>query len=163
MSTKDDPYIRPGFVMTHLVNPIARRLGTTTLLTVPGRVTGQPHTTPLGAPFEYHGARYLVSGRGQTQWVRNLRAARGGRLRVHGRTEDFRAVEVLGPEHDAVVDAYRVKLGRSVKRYFERIPDVADHPVFRIEEPADTPTAAADTPTDTSDAADTPTDPATPA
>jgi len=29
--------------------------------------------------------------------------------------------------------AYRERLGRAVKGYFERIPDPADHPVFRIE------------------------------
>jgi deazaflavin-dependent oxidoreductase (nitroreductase family) len=131
--TTDIPYIRPGFFMTHVVNPIARHLGPTTLLTVRGRVSGEPHTTPLGRPFEYQGSRYLVSGRGQTQWARNLRAAHGGELRVRGHTESFRAVELTGPEHDAIVAAYRERLGRSVKGYFERIPDPADHPVFRIE------------------------------
>jgi deazaflavin-dependent oxidoreductase (nitroreductase family) len=133
MAARNTTYIRPGFVLAHVVNPVVRRLGATTLLTVPGRVSGKPHATPLGVPIEYHGARYLVSGRGQTQWVRNLRAARGGELRVNRRSERFHAVEVTGPEHDAVVTAYRDKLGRSVQGYFERIPDPADHPVFRIE------------------------------
>lgn len=133
MPTTDEPYIRPGRLMTHLVNPIARHLGTTTLLTVRGRVSGELHTTPLGRPFEYQGARYLVSGRGQTQWARNLRAAHTGELRVHGQCERFRTVELTGAEHDAIVAAYRERLGRAVRGYFERIPDPADHPVFRIE------------------------------
>jgi CubicO group peptidase (beta-lactamase class C family) len=76
------PYVRPGLPMTHLVNPVMRRTNMTALLTVPGRVSGEPHTTPLGKPFEYGGARYVVSGRGETQWVRNLRDAGGGELRI---------------------------------------------------------------------------------
>ena len=118
MATPDSPYIRPGFLMTRLINPVVRRTGVTTLLAVPGRRTGDLHTTPLGKPFEYASDRYLVSGRGQTQWARNLRAAGRGELRTRG---------------DRILAAYREALGRAVKGYFERIPDPADHPVFRIE------------------------------
>ncbi len=133
MHAKTDRYIRPGFFMTHVVNPINRRLGISTMLIVRGRKSGETRVTPLGQPLEYAGARYLVSGRGQTQWVRNLRAAGRCELRIRGVTEGFRAVEILGPEHDAIVTAYREKLGRSVDGYFKQIPDPADHPVFRIE------------------------------
>jgi deazaflavin-dependent oxidoreductase (nitroreductase family) len=126
-------YVRPRFFMTYVVNPIVRRTGLTPVLTVPGRVTGQPHSTPLGQPFEHGGRRYLVSGRGQTQWVRNLRAAGHGRLRIGGVTEGFHARELSGPERDRIVNAYQKLLGDSVKRYFEEIPDPADHPVFEIE------------------------------
>ncbi len=140
MVSRSAPYIRPGFFMTYVANPINRRLGLSPTLTVRGRRSGQPHTTPLGGPFEYAGGRYLVSGRGQTQWARNLRAAGRGELRIHGVTEGFRAVEVIGPEQGRVVAAYRERFGRSVTGYFERIPDPVDHPVFRIEplEPAET-------------------------
>ena len=127
------PYIRPGFVLARLVNPVARHLGPVTTLTVTGRTSGRPRTVPLGAPFEYRGGRYLVSGRGNTHWVRNLRAAGGGRLRTHGRTEAIRAVELTGTERDEVVRAYRAKLGHAVDAYFTEIPDPADHPAFRIE------------------------------
>jgi deazaflavin-dependent oxidoreductase (nitroreductase family) len=127
------PYIRSSVFMTRVVNPIMRRTGMTPLLTVRGRRSGAPHTTPLGRPFEFQGARYLVSGRGQTQWARNLRAARTGELRIHGAVQPFRAVEITGPERTLIVGAYRDRLGRSVAGYFRRIPDPADHPVFRIE------------------------------
>ena len=133
MATPDSPYIRPGFLVTRLINPVVRRTGVTTLLAVPGRRTGDLHTTPLGKPFEYVSDRYLVSGRGQTQWARNLRAAGRGELRTHGVSGPFRAVEITGTEHDRILAAYREALGRAVKGYFERIPDPADHPVFRIE------------------------------
>jgi deazaflavin-dependent oxidoreductase (nitroreductase family) len=127
------PYIRPGFVMTHLVNPIARRLGPVTTLTVVGRTSGQPRAVPLGEPFEYDGRRYLVSGRGETHWVRNLRAAGTASLRVHDRTERIRVEEVEGPERAKIVAAYRKSLGRSAEPYFREIPDPADHPTFLID------------------------------
>jgi deazaflavin-dependent oxidoreductase (nitroreductase family) len=133
MSTNAEPYVRPGFLMTHVVNPINRRLGLSTMLIVPGRRTGELRTTPIGRPFEFADRRYLVSGRGQTQWARNLRAAGACRLRSHGSTESLRAIEVGDAERERVVAAYRRKLGRSVDGYFRQIPDPADHPVFRLE------------------------------
>ncbi len=127
------PYIRPGFLMTHIANPVMRRIGLVPTLTVRGRKSGELRTVPLGRPLEVDGLRYLVSGRGDTQWVRNLRAAGRGEFRMHGRSEAFRAVELAGPERDRIVGTYRERLGRSVRRYFEEIPDPADHPVFRMD------------------------------
>jgi deazaflavin-dependent oxidoreductase (nitroreductase family) len=138
MSTNAAPYVRPGFLMTHVVNPINRRLGLSTMLVVPGRRSGELRTTPIGRPFEFADRRYLVSGRGQTQWARNVRAAGRCLLRSHGSTESLRATEVDGVERDRIVAAYRRKLGRSVDGYFRQIPDPADHPVFRLE-PLDSP------------------------
>jgi deazaflavin-dependent oxidoreductase (nitroreductase family) len=127
------PYVRPGFWLKDVFSPVITRLGLTPVLTTLGRRSGQPHSIPIGGPFTFEGRRYLVSGRGSTHWARNLRAAGWGELRLHGRTERFRAVEVAGDEHDAVVTAYRESLGHSVDAYFARIPDPADHPVFRME------------------------------
>ncbi len=89
--TNPRPYVPSGFFMTHVVNPITLRLSSPTL-TVVGRRTGRPISTPV-PPFEYEATRYLVSGGGETDWVRNLRAASQGELRK-GRTRDtFHAVE----------------------------------------------------------------------
>jgi deazaflavin-dependent oxidoreductase (nitroreductase family) len=133
MSADAAPYVRPKFLMTYVVNPINRRLGLSPMLIVPGRRSGQLRTTPIGRPFQLADRRYLVSGRGETQWARNLRAAGRCLLRFHGSTESLRATEVDGAERDRVVAAYRRALGRSVDPYFRRIPDAADHPVFRLE------------------------------
>jgi hypothetical protein len=127
------PYVRPGFVLNRLVNPITRHLGSVTVLAVRGRASGELRTVPMGKPFVFEGARYLVSGRGSTHWARNLRAAGKGELRVHGRTEAFRAVEIVGPRQERIISAYRAALGRSVDPYFAEIPNPADHPVFQIE------------------------------
>ena len=129
--TRPRPYVPSRFFMSRVVNPITLRLGGPTL-TVRGRRTGRPVRTPVPT-LEVAGARYLVSGGGETHWVRNLRAAGQGELR-RGRTrEPFRAVEVGGEEHDRVVAAYREHMGWRAREFFAALPDPADHPVFRVE------------------------------
>jgi hypothetical protein len=44
------------------------------LLQVPGRQTGRVYSTPIDL-LELEGGRFLVAGRGRTQWVRNAEAA----------------------------------------------------------------------------------------
>jgi deazaflavin-dependent oxidoreductase (nitroreductase family) len=131
MKSAPPDYVHPGFFMAHVVNPILKFVGAPTL-TVRGRRSGLPITTPL-APFDYEGARYLVGGGGETQWVRNLRAAGKGQLRMGGTHQDFRAVELQGTESDRIVAAYRDHMGRRSQSYFAALPDLPDHPVFRVE------------------------------
>ena len=50
------------------------KLGTTSLLTVRGRKSGQPHTVPV-LLVEQDGKRWLVAPYGVVQWVRNIRVA----------------------------------------------------------------------------------------
>jgi hypothetical protein len=119
--------------MPDRVNPVVLRLGLFPALIVEDGRPGHKRTLPIGGPFEFEGARYLVSGRGDTSWARRLRSARCGELLIHGRGEPFRAVEVIGTQRERVIAAYREALGRSVAACFTRIPNPADHPVFRIE------------------------------
>lgn len=142
MKTQPLPVIRSPRWMIDLVNPVVLRVGLFPALTVRGRRSGTPHTTPIGGPFEFEGARYLVSGRGDTAWARNLRAAGRGELRMHGRVEPFRAVEVIGSQGDRVITAYRKAVGWSVSSFLARIPDSATQPVFRIETLEDDASAA---------------------
>jgi hypothetical protein len=126
-------YIRPGFMITHVANPILRRLGRAPALIVRGRTSGRLMTVPMGEPLDFGGRRYLVSGRGETHWVRNLRSAGRAEFRLHGATTPFRATELAGTEQDRVVKAYRHKLGHRVDPYFAEIPDADRHPVFRMD------------------------------
>jgi deazaflavin-dependent oxidoreductase (nitroreductase family) len=128
------PYLNPGFVMKSLVGPLMTRYGRTPVLTVTGRTSGQPRSVPIGAPAELDGRRYLLSGRGQTHWILNLRAAGCGTLRSHGVIESFRVVEVQGEERDRVIAAYRARYGKRVEPAFARLPDPNDHPTFRLED-----------------------------
>jgi len=127
-------YLKPPAFTRRIFNPIAMRLGLggTWTLVVPGRRTGRSMCVPV-IPVEHDGARYVVSTRGESDWVRNLRAAGHGELRARGRAEPFEAVELPVPEREPVIGAYRKAAGRMVTGYWRRLPDPADHPVFRVE------------------------------
>ena len=51
---------------------------------VRGRTSGQPRRTPVNL-LTFESARFLVAPRGETQWVRNLRAASGEGTLLLGR------------------------------------------------------------------------------
>lgn len=128
------PYLRPALFERLVFNPLAMRfgIGGTASLSVAGRRSGTRRRAPV-IPVDYGGARYLVSTRGESWWVRNLRAASTGELRRGGKVERFHAVEVPLEERPPIIAAYRQVAGRTVTKYFAALPDAADHPVFRIE------------------------------
>ncbi len=133
MATANPPrkFIPSGLVMRRIVNPITVRLGGPTLV-VRGRRTGRMRSVPLPA-FHHAGASYLVGGRGEAHWVRNLRAAGEAEYRERGRRQRFQPLEVSGEERDSVLAAYRAHYGRRVAAMFTELPDADQHPVFRIE------------------------------
>src|SRR5215469_6333459 len=108
------------------------------VLAVRGRKSGEWRTNPL----TLDGERYLISPRGNTQWVRNMRVAGGGELRVGRRVEKFTATELPVEERPRVLRAYLKKWKFEVGVFFQGVgPDAADdtllgiapdHPVFRI-------------------------------
>ena len=127
-------YLRPPAFQRLIFNKIAMwtGIGNSTTLTIVGRKSGKPLSIPV-VLVEQGGTRYLVSARGETQWVRNLRAA-GGKceLKEKGKTSSFVCSEVAPAESGAILDAYKVKAGRAVAGYFKQLPSAADHPVFRL-------------------------------
>jgi hypothetical protein len=127
------PYVRPGWLLARIANPITVALGRRTVLEVRGRTSGKLIKVPMDPPFEWNGTRYLVSPRGETHWARNLRAAGEADVRSqHGR-EHIRVVELSGAERDAVVTTYASTITCNCRQWMELLPDPADHPVFRIE------------------------------
>ncbi|MFC3963585.1 nitroreductase family deazaflavin-dependent oxidoreductase [Nocardia jiangsuensis] len=110
-------------------------------LAVRGRKSGEWRTVPVN-PMEFDGARYLVSPRGHTQWVRNLRVAGGGELRLGRRVQPFTAVEVPDPEKTPLLREYLRRWGWEVGRFFDGIDKNATDeqlagiapgfPVFRL-------------------------------
>jgi deazaflavin-dependent oxidoreductase (nitroreductase family) len=126
-------YLKPPAFTRHLANPLAMRLGGhgAATLTVPGRRTGEPRKVPV-IPVDVEGRRYLVSPYGESDWVRNLRAAGKGELSRKGQTESFRATEVPAEGRESVIARYREVAGRSVGPCFTKLPDPKDHPVFQV-------------------------------
>lgn len=118
-------------IIRRLQDPVSNRVGATVELSVPGRRTGTARHVTL-FPVEVEGSSYLMSQYGDADWVLNLRAAGGGQLVRKGRAEAFTAVEVDGDERDRVLATFRAKAPKPFRRDFERLPDAADHPTFRV-------------------------------
>jgi deazaflavin-dependent oxidoreductase (nitroreductase family) len=68
-------------------------LGPNGLLTIRGRKSGLPRTTPV-AIVEVSGRRWVWAPWGDVQWVRNLRAAGRATISVRRRKEEVAATEL---------------------------------------------------------------------
>jgi deazaflavin-dependent oxidoreductase (nitroreductase family) len=141
-------YRAPGWFTRNLFNPLVAfltRQGISVLgsrvLAVKGRKSGEWRTTPVNL-LTYEGRRYLVAPRGETQWVRNLRAVGTGELRVGRRTESFRGRELTDDQKVPVLRAYLRRWKAEVGIFFEGTgPDSSDdqiraiapkHPAFEV-------------------------------
>ena len=145
-------YQKPGWFTQHVFNPmvaILTRLGLSVrgsrVLEVRGRTSGEPRRTPVNLlTLDDH--QYLVAPRGETQWVRNVRAAGGGELRLGKKVQPFRAVEVTDDAKVPLLRAYLKRWKVEVGVFFEGVgPDSSDeevraaapkHPVFEVLPPA---------------------------
>jgi len=140
----------PRFVgaFNSIVTRLARAgipMGPNALLTVRGRKTGEPRTTPV-AVVAIGGRRWVQSPFGDVNWVRNLRAVGGGTLTRGKRQEPIQAVELRG---DEAARFYREILAPYIRRHWLRrlmagmlgLTQVLDdpvgaagrHPVFEIK------------------------------
>src|SRR5688572_29189993 len=63
------------------------------VLTVPGRKSGKPHSTPV-TPMTLDGKRYVVGGLPGSDWAANARAAGEATVREGRRTARVRMVEL---------------------------------------------------------------------
>ena len=152
--TTDAHYRRPGWFTRNVANrAVARltRMGVSVwgsrVLEVPGRRSGLPRRNPVNV-LDLDGHRYLVSARGEGEWVRNVRAADGRLdLLLGRRREAVRAVEV--PDAEKVpLRAYLRKWKAEVGVFFdgvdgessdEAIAAIATrHPVFALASAAAT-------------------------
>ena len=112
------------------------------LLTVRGRKSGQPRTTPI-VILERNGKRYLVSPYGIVDWVRNVRVAGEATLTRGRRAEQVRVIEL--PTKEAALFLKRSLeqgIPSFLAKYFEITADsspeeaeraAANHPVFVLE------------------------------
>jgi deazaflavin-dependent oxidoreductase (nitroreductase family) len=141
-------YVEPGWFTRNVFNRVVAgltRAGVSVWgsreLRVRGRKSGEWRGTPVNV-LTFEGERYLVSPRGQTQWVRNLRVAGEGELRVGRRTESFRAAEVPDADKVDLLRAYLKRWSFEVGVFFDGVKSDAteaeirriapNHPVFRV-------------------------------
>jgi deazaflavin-dependent oxidoreductase (nitroreductase family) len=126
-----------------LVRPLAK-LGLTGprthLLTVPGRRTGKPWSTPVSI-VRTGDDRWLVAPYGDRNWVTNARVSGWVELR-RGRTRERLGVHELEPAAAVPVLQEYYRQGRVTRPFFdvslessdeEWLAEAPHHPVFRLE------------------------------
>jgi deazaflavin-dependent oxidoreductase (nitroreductase family) len=111
------------------------------VLEVQGRKSGEWRRTPVNV-LTLDGVRYLVSPRGHSQWVRNIRVSGQARLVLGRRAESIAVTEIADDEKVPLLRAYLKHWKWEVGAYFGGVgpdsPDedlrriAPDHPVFRI-------------------------------
>jgi hypothetical protein len=148
-TTNAPRYLEPGWFTRNVFNRIVVRLTKLGIsvrgsreLRVRGRTSGTWRAVPVN-PLTFEGGRYLVAPRGTTQWVRNLRVAGSGELRVGRRVEPFRATEIADDDKVGILREYLRRWKMEVGVFFEGVgPDASDeelraiadrHPVFHVE------------------------------
>ncbi len=87
------------------------------LLEVQGRKSGRIYSTPVDL-LHLDGKSYLVSPRGQTQWVRNARAGGVVTLRRGRRAVRYTVREVGDEGKATILKAYLDAFRRQVQRFF---------------------------------------------
>jgi len=149
-TTTTPHYRRPGWFTRHVMNRLVARLTRmgvsvwgSRVLEVRGRRSGEPRRVPVNL-LELDGHRYLVSARGEGEWVRNVRAADGALDLLLGRhREPVRAVELADAAKVPVLRAYLARWKAEVGAFFDGIDADSDdeaiaaiahrHPVFVLE------------------------------
>jgi deazaflavin-dependent oxidoreductase (nitroreductase family) len=120
----DQRYVKPSVIDTYFNRTVGllTKLGLSVMgsrvLAVKGRSSGQWRTTPVNL-LTVEGKRYLVAPRGQAQWVRNIRAAGGGELRLGRKAEPFTVTELADVDKPPIIRAYLARWGWEVGRFFE--------------------------------------------
>jgi deazaflavin-dependent oxidoreductase (nitroreductase family) len=149
-ASESDHYQKPGWFTQHVFNPsiawLTRRgvsVWGSRELRVRGRKSGEWRAVPVNL-LTLDGTRYLVAPRGHTQWVRNLRVAQTGELRVGRRIEAFRATEIADADKVPILRAYLKRWKAEVGVFFggvsaqssdEELSRIGpDPPAFRIED-----------------------------
>jgi hypothetical protein len=139
-------YKKPGS-MGRLMNALIGRIAAmgwgpskSVMIEVRGRRSGELGSAVINI-LEHDGQRYLVAPRGETEWVRNARAADGDASLRRGEREKVRLEELPIDQRAPLIKAYLAENAMATKSYFGVEPDdpieeyeriAPDHPVFRI-------------------------------
>ena len=125
-------YLKPSAttkIFNNLANSLAMRstMWDVHTLEVARRNAGEPQRVPV-IPLEHDGSLFIVSTRGESDWVKNVRAAGIVQLGQKGKFETYAATEVPADERSDIITAYRKKNRKArIKEFTERIrePDPA--------------------------------------
>jgi len=126
-------YLKPSAIETKIFNKLAMHstLWDVHTLEVARRNAVDPQRVPV-VPVEYDGSLFVVSARGESDWVKNVRTAGIVRVGQKGKFETYAATEVPPDERSGIVTAYRKKTRREVITYWKKLPLDSEHPTFKL-------------------------------
>jgi hypothetical protein len=126
-------YLNQPWFNREIINRFAMATGVvhSQTLTVIKRSSKQVQKIPV-TPVDVDGVKYLVSTRGESQWVKNVRVNPNVTLTTNSGTTKYVATETPVEDRQPIIEAYKVKAGKIVKGYFSKLLDPADHPVFTL-------------------------------
>jgi len=102
-------YLKPMNKMMMAVQKLGIPTGPAMVLTVPGRKSGRPRSTPM-TPFEFEGGLYVVAGYPGADWAANARAAGSGTLARGRRSRRVRIVELTAEQARPVLRAFSTEV-----------------------------------------------------
>ena len=105
MNPRPPRWLKPMNKLMIAVQKLGLRTGPAYVLTVPGRKSGKPRSTPM-TPFDYRGALYTVAGYPGSDWASNARAAGVGTLSRGRRSRRVAIVELDADEARPVLRAF---------------------------------------------------------
>ena len=126
-------YLKPPAIETKIFNKLAMHstLWDVHTLEVARRNGANPQRVPV-VPVDHEGALFIVSARGEADWVKNVRLAGIVRVGQKGKFATYAAAEVPADERSGIVAAYRKKTGREVNGYWKKLPLDSQHPTFKL-------------------------------
>lgn len=133
--------VRLGNIFTTTLLRAGVKLGNMALLTVRGRKSGLPRTTPV-ALVEQDGRHWLIGTFGEVNWVHNLRAAGEAILTRGRRSEAISVVELPAEEAAPILKQSLARAPSFVGKYFDVTPtsplqdferEAPRHPVFLVQ------------------------------
>ena len=113
----------------------------TVAIEVRGRTSGLARKVPVTL-VELDGKQYLVAPRGETEWVRNVRADQGLATFHRGGSENVLLTEVPEADRAPIIQKYLGENAMATKASFGIEPDApieefqriaGNHPVFLVE------------------------------
>ncbi|HEY2577286.1 MAG TPA: nitroreductase/quinone reductase family protein [Streptosporangiaceae bacterium] len=146
----DRHYRKPGWFTRNVLNKLVAiftRAGVSVMgsrvLEAKGRKSGLPRQTPVNL-LSFDGGQYLVAPRGESEWVRNVRADEGRLdLLLGSKRQHCRGQELADDAKVPVLRAYLRRWKTEVGVFFDGVgPDSTDeqirdishkHPVFQLE------------------------------
>jgi deazaflavin-dependent oxidoreductase (nitroreductase family) len=109
---------KAGNVFTRSLLALGISYNGSALITVAGRKTGVPHSTPISM-VEFDGQRYVQSPFGNVNWVRNLRAAGKATLSWGRRHETVTATELTPEQAAPVIKSMLAHAPKMIQAYFD--------------------------------------------